>query len=134
MTDVPTHFSAKNRVQAWRQDLNCFEPQILGGAIFYKDRVETLPVGKGSEAPRSNAIWIDFAKAGHPISAANLAAALGQAGVIAAAERLVEVAAGHGEHEVRGACSYIVSAVSAQAAQYPLDRPDVRRPHERLPP
>lgn len=122
--------SAKALVLQWRNELNYLPPCVLvavdfGGASI-KNQVYLDP-------PTEDLIRLDLTLFGLPITAANLAAALGRNAVFALAEQLVELAASGESTGAEAACACITNAVCGQASQYPINRPDRRRPHERGP-
>lgn len=124
-TDTTMHL-----IKAWRNDLNRLAPCVVIGVSFFGDQIDTR-TGADPLYPRgAPVIWLDLAGEGQLITAANLAAALGQNSVRFAASKLVEIAAGRASDDMRSLCADISSAVIRQVEQYPLDRPDLRRPSE----
>ena len=117
-------------ILAWRQHLNSLRPCVVLAADFLPDRVETH-VFLDSVTPGS--IRLALNGDGRPVTAANIAAALGPRDVARAAACLVDAAAGRGEHDPIHLCRYIDAVLFDQVACYPLDRPDTSAPPRRGP-
>ncbi|MBD8665892.1 hypothetical protein IFT59_21850 [Rhizobium sp. CFBP 8752] len=105
-------------------------PCILSSVDFHGGMIDTHT---NARDPVAGAIRLDLSKDGRPITPANLAAALGVVAVRVAAEHLIDISAGRVSGNAGMSCSSIASEVFGQAEQYPLDRPDLRLPHERGP-
>ena len=117
-------------ILAWRQHLNSLRPCVVLAADFLPDRVETH-VFLEKATPGSSRLALNGE--GRPVTAANIAAALGPHDVARAAACLVDAAAGHGEDDPVYLCRYIGAVLFDQVARYPLDRPDTSAPPRRGP-
>lgn len=117
--------SAIDRILAWRKHLNSLRPCVVLAVDFLSDRIETH-VFLDRAAPE--AIRLALNGDGRPVTAANIAAALGPRNIARAAARLVDAAAGRGEHDPVHLCRYISAVLFDQVARYPLDRPDTSAP------
>ncbi|MBB6181231.1 hypothetical protein HNQ75_003216 [Rhizobium flavum] len=80
--------------------------------------------------PAPEAIRIDFTGGPLPITAANLAAAIGQRHVRQAIASLIAIASGEPDDDWHLHYTTVSHVVARQARVYPLNRPDLRRPEE----
>ncbi len=117
-------------ILAWRQHLNSLRPCVVLAVDFLPDRVETHVF---LERVTPDSIRLALNGDGRPVTAANIAAALGPRDVARAAACLVDAAAGRGEHDREHLCRYIGAFLFGQVARYPLDRPDTSSPPRRSP-
>jgi len=117
-------------ILTWRQHLNSLRPCVVLAVDFLPARVETH-VFLDRVTPGS--IRLALNGDGRPVTAANIAAALGPRDIAHAAARLVDAAAGLGEHDPLHLCRYIGAVLFDQVASYPLDRPDTSAPPRRGP-
>jgi hypothetical protein len=117
--------AAIDRILVWRKHLNSLRPCVVLAVDFLSDRIETH-VFLDRAAPGS--IRLSLNGDGRPITAANIAAALGPRDVAHAAARLVDAAAGCADHDPVHLCRRISAVLFDQVARYPLDRPDTSSP------
>ena len=118
---------ADEQVTILRHHLNAMPPCVLTSLDVFAHGVEfrwrTLP-------PAAGVIRIDLTAGPLPITAANLAAAIGQRRVRQAIASLIEFARGEPDDNCHLHCATVSHVVAKQAKGYPLDRPDLRRPEE----
>jgi len=118
---------ADEQVTILRHHLNAMPSCVLTSLDVFAQGAEirwrTLP-------PAPEAIRVDFTDGPLPITAANLAAAIGQRHVRQAIASLTEFARGAPGDDCHLHCATVSHVVARQARGYPLDRPDLRRPEE----
>ena len=118
---------ADEQVTILRHHLNAMPPCVLTSLDVFAHGAEirwrTLP-------PAAGVIRIDLTAGPLPITAANLAAAIGQRRVRQAIASLIEFARGEPDDNCHLHCATVSHVVAKQAKGYPLDRPDLRRPEE----
>lgn len=118
---------ADEQVTILRHHLNAMPPCVLTSLDVFAHRAEirwrTLP-------PAADAIRIDLTAGPLPITAANLATAIGQRRVRQAIASLIQFARGEPDDHCHLHCTTVSHVVTKQANGYPLDRPDLRRPEE----
>jgi len=119
----PTKVAAA-KVYEWRCHLNAQWPCVI---MAVDASSEGLIANPYLEPPAPGAFRIDLTQGGVPVTAANLAAALGQRDVANAAALLVDVAAGRASNRANFLCQNITNVVFSMASHYPLNRPDTSR-------
>ena len=121
---------ADEQVTILRHHLNAMPPCVLTSLDVFAHGAEirwrTLP-------PAAGVIRIDLTAGPLPITAANLAAAIGQRRVRQAIASLIEFARGEPDDNCHLHCATVSHVVARQAKGHPLDRPDLRRPEEGIP-